>query len=236
MRYFAAISLSLLTVSPVVVSCETSDAAVRAAIVDAVKARVGADAEVVVEQTQVFTRERDICRGASACQATPDPTARLGRTVRFTLSAIRRDGPTVHFERVGAAEAIVYATTDAAQATTTIRRGDLLTAGNIESIRQPLAGMPLRRTATAAELSGAKALRDIAPGELVVAGMVLVPPAIRTGQHVTALSRVGGVEVSATLLAAESGVTGDIIRIVNPDSRRALRARILSSSKVEIVR
>jgi len=236
MRYFTVLGLLLLTATPVVVSCQTSDDVVRAAIVAAVKARVGGDAEVIVDRVQIFTAsKREVCRAASVCQVTPDPAARIGRTIRFTLSAIRRDGATVHFERVGAAEAAVTVTAPITRATTAIRRGELVSAASVESVQQPLSGLPLRRMPAAAELVGAKALRDIAPGEQLSAGMVLVPPAIRTGQHVTAISRVGDVEVSATLMAAESGVSGDIIRLVNPDSRRAMRARILSSSRVEIV-
>jgi flagella basal body P-ring formation protein FlgA len=236
MKYFTALSLLLLTVTPVVVSCENSDAPIRAAIVDAVKARVGGDAEVIVSRVQIFTAgNRERCRSASVCQVTPDPAARLGRTIRFTLSAIKRDGANVRFERVGAAEAAVTVTAPVARATAVIRRGELVSAANVESVQQPLSGLPLRRMPAVAELVGAKALRDIAPGERLAAGMVLVPPAVRTGQHVTAISRVGDVEVSATLMAAESGVSGDIIRLVNPDSRRAMRARILSSSRVEIV-
>ena len=238
MRYFTALSLLLLTATPVVVSCQTSDEVVRAAIVDAVKARVGGDAEVIVDRVQIFTPNasgRDICRSSSVCQVTPDPAARLGRTIRFTLSAIKRDGAVVRFERVGAAEAAVTVTAPITRATAVIRRGELVSAANIESVQQPLSGLPLRRMPAATELVGARALRDIAPGERLSAGMVLVPPAVRTGQHVTAISRVGDVEVSATLMAAESGVSGDIIRLVNPGSRRAMRARILSSNRVEIV-
>jgi flagella basal body P-ring formation protein FlgA len=238
MRYFAALSMLLLTATPAVVSCENSDQAVRAAIVDAVRARVGGDAEVIVDRLQIFTNTasgRDACRASAACQVTPDPAARLGRAIRFTLSAIKRDGAVVRFERVGAAEATVTVTAPVTRATAVIRRGELVSDANVESVQQPLAGLPLRRMPAVAELVGARALRDIAPGERLSAGMVLVPPAVKTGQHVTAISRIGDVEVSATLMAAESGVSGDIIRLVNPDSRRAMRARILSSSRVEIV-
>ena len=235
MRYFAALGLVLLSVTPVVVSCENSDSAVRTAIADAVKARVGADADVVVSRVQIFAREGDACSRASACQVTPDPSARLGHTIRFALSAIRRDGAVTRFERIGAAEADISVTAAVVRATAVIRRGDLIPAAALESVPLPLADMPLRRMPAAAELAGAKALRDIAPGEPLMAGMVLVTPAVKTGQHVTAFSRVGSVEVSATLLAAESGVSGDIIRLVNPDSRRAMRARIVSSNRVEII-
>jgi len=235
MRFFAALAVALLTATPVVVSCDNGASAVHAAIVEAIKARVGGDAEVIVDRVQTFTNNRDVCRTSAVCHVTPDPSARLGGTIRFTLSAVKRDGAVVRFERVGAVEAAVTVTAPVARASAAIRRGELLSAANVESVQQPLTGMPLRRLATLSELAGAKALRDIAPGEHVVAGMVLVAPAVKTGQHVTAFSRVGDVEVSATLLAAESGVTGDIIRLVNQDSRRALRARILSPSRVEII-
>src|SRR5204863_8697117 len=121
-------------------------------IVEAVKARVGTDAEVIVGPLQFFTRTADAC--GTACQVTPDPAARAGKTIRFTLSAIRREGTVARFERVGVAEASVQVTADATRATAVIRRGDLLSADNVESVRQPLTGMPLRRLATLSELAG----------------------------------------------------------------------------------
>jgi len=235
MRYFFAVSLLLLIATPIAVSCQDGDAAIRALVVDAVKARVGADAEVIVERAQIFTRDRAACGSPSACQATPDPSARTGRTIRFALSAIRREGSVVRFERIGAIEADVHVNADVTRATAAVRRGEPITPGNIQSVRLSLVNRPLRRLPAPAELSGATALRDIAPGETIAPGMVLVQPAIRTGQRVTAVSKAGGIEVSATLMASESGVSGDIIRMVNPDSRRAMRARILSPTRVEIV-
>ena len=235
MKYFIALSLSLLVVTPIAVSCQTGDAPIRAVLVDAIKARMGADTEVIVDRVQIFTRDRSACASPAVCQATPDPAARTGRTIRFALSVIRRDGATTRFERIGSAEAEVFVNADVTRTTAAVRRGEPLSAARIESVRQSLVNRPLRRLPAVAELLSATALRDIAPGETIAPGMVLVPPAIRTGQHVTAVSRLGGVEVSATLMASESGVSGDIIRMVNPDSRRALRARILSPSRVEIV-
>jgi len=235
MRIFAAVSVLLLLATSVVVSCQNSDSALRAAIADAVRARVGAGTEVIVGSVQVFSRDRDACRGAAGCQVTPDPAARLGRTVRFTLSTVRHEGPVVRFERIGVAEAGVTVKTAAVRATAVIRRGETISPANAERVEAKLEDVPLRRVPDLDDVLGATALRDIAPGERLSAGMILIPPAIRTGQHVTAFSRIGDVEVSANLMAAESGVSGDVIRLVNPDSRRSLRARIVSSSRVEVI-
>jgi len=235
MRIFAAISVLLLLATSVVVSCQNRDSALRAAIAGAVKARLGAGAEVIVGSVQIFTRDPDACRGGAECQVTPDPAARLGHTIRFTLSAVRHDGPAVRFERIGVAEAGVTVSAAVPRATAVIRRGDALSPANVDAAAETLSDVPLRRLPDLNDVIGARAVRDIAPGERLAAGMILIPPAIRTGQHVTAYSRVDGIEVSASLMAAESGVSGDIIRLVNPDSRKSLRARILSPSRVEVI-
>ena len=233
MRIFLVASLFLIAASPAVVSCDDRDAAVREAIGASVRQRLGADAEVIVERVRIFSHLTDAC--ASACVATPDPAARLGRTIRFGLQTTARDANTPRLVRVGSAEASIRVTVPGVRARTVIHRGDVVSSRDVESAPIELSDTPLRRTPVEAEVVGARALRDIAAGETVTAATVIVIPAVRTGQQVTGVSHFGGVEVSATLRAVESGVTGDIIRLVNPASRHDLRARILSSTKVEVI-
>jgi flagella basal body P-ring formation protein FlgA len=59
---------------------------------------------------------------------------------------------------------------------------------------------------------------------------------VRTGQEVLAISTITGVTASAHMVAAESGDAGSVIRVVNQQSRRALKARIVSSGLVEILK
>jgi flagella basal body P-ring formation protein FlgA len=83
---------------------------------------------------------------------------------------------------------------------------------------------------------GSKTLRDLPPGVCIVRGAIAARPDVRTGQDVTAISAIDGVVVSAQLVAAESGDAGSVIRVVNQQSRRSLKARIVSPGTVEILK
>jgi flagella basal body P-ring formation protein FlgA len=225
---------SLIVVASVVVGAAPSRAAVLSAQADprvldaiaaAVRQRMAGDAEVIVESAEIF-----IPAGTPAdarIQAAPDPAARLGGLVRFALIV---DGV-----RSGRADARLHVNVAQARATRAIVRGETLNAADVEDARGEIADGPLRRRPRAAELAGGRALRDLAAGQLVTATAVAVPPAVRTGQTVTAVSRAFGIEASATMVAAESGDAGAVIRVVNRATRRPLRARIVSSELVEII-
>ena len=52
---------------------------------------------------------------------------------------------------------------------------------------------------------------------------------------VRAVARVGEVEVSATMTAVQDGVEGAVIRVVNKESRRELRAKVVEPGVVEVM-
>jgi flagella basal body P-ring formation protein FlgA len=43
------------------------------------------------------------------------------------------------------------------------------------------------------------------------------------------------VQVTGVFVAADGGRVGDLIRIVNPDTRRALKARVTKQGTVEVI-
>ena len=48
-------------------------------------------------------------------------------------------------------------------------------------------------------------------------------------------ARVGGIEAEGRAIASQNGVAGDVIRLVNPDSRRTLQGRIVGAGEVEVI-
>lgn len=62
------------------------------------------------------------------------------------------------------------------------------------------------------------------------------PPAMQAGATIRILARFGNVSASAPGEATQSGRVGDIIRVRNTTTRRALRGRILDGRSVEVVR
>ena len=61
------------------------------------------------------------------------------------------------------------------------------------------------------------------------------PTLIRAGDRVRVTARINGVEAVVIAIAEQSGVAQQIIRVVNPDSRRAIRARVVAAGEVEVV-
>ena len=65
---------------------------------------------------------------------------------------------------------------------------------------------------------------------------IAAEPLIRAGQVVRALVHVEDVEVVGQLVAVDKGMAkGDLIRVVNPDTHHALRARVIGNGEVEVV-
>lgn len=201
---------------------------VEEAIAAAVRARMGADAEVVLSQLEVIG-ERDV----AFLEAVPEPDARAGERVRFRL--IGSDGAGLGARTVGSASAVLSVQVEHVRARTLVARGRELGDADVESSQDVVERVPLKRLPRLAEVAGARALVNLAPGEVVTRTAVTARPAVRSGQVVRATARVGSLEVTASLVAVQDGAPGAVIRVVNKDSRRELRARVLAPGVVEVM-
>jgi flagella basal body P-ring formation protein FlgA len=195
---------------------QTAEAAVRAAVLE----RVGAGAEV---------RIRGVNPPAEGAyrEARPDPAAVLGKPIRFTL--IPESGSPV------AIIADLDVVIDHAKARRAIGRSQVIAVDDLEPVRAPLQDVPLRPVLTVAALAGARALRPIGAGAVVQTSFVAAKRAIEPGDRVTAVATVGAIEVSAVLVAADGGPIGATIRVVNPETRRVIKGRIVAEGRVEVL-
>jgi len=157
-----------------------------------------------------------------------EPGARFGQPIRFVLSA---DG-----RRVGSVVATIAVTGEAVRARRSLARGEEVGPDDVETAVVELKNVMLRRLPVLADVVGTRARRDIAAGELVTNALVIVPPAVRSGDEVRVVVTVGPVQVSGTGRASGSGQVGDTIRVLTPSSRKPLSARITGRGAVEIVR
>lgn len=191
--------------------------AIRAAIVD----RLGAGVDV-----RILTL--DLAGSAPVFrEARPDPSARLGRPVRFTLVTT-----------TGAALPVVVTLSvvgDYAVTARDVARGDILTAADLRVVNGELIDVPLKRLPTLKDLSGARALRALPAGTTLLASFATVRRAIEPGDRVTVVAAAATVEVTAMFVAADGGAVGDVIRVVNPDTRRYLRGRVRDDGLVEVI-
>lgn len=201
---------------------------VAAALSAEVRARFGTGASVTVDQVQVTLRP-----GATGPLAVvPSPQGRLGAPLTFSVIAGGSQGrPT----QVGRGTARVAVRVPHAQAARILTRGTVLAASDLlDAVGEPGA-VPLRRLPTARELVGGTTRVDVAQGAVVTHQSAMLPPAVRAGEPVQAVASVGAVQVTAELMAMDNGAEGAIVRVVNRDSHRELRARVVRTGIVEVI-
>lgn len=200
---------------------------VEAAIVQAVRDRMGTDARVAVDGVDVVGP-----RVEPPIVAVPSPGARVGGPIRFQLVGAGRGRTT---RALGWATATVHVAVEHVRARHLVSRGKTLSEDDVEVSREAVAGVPLRRLPRLHEVYGAPALTALSPGGVLTKSAVAARPAVKSGQTVRATARIGGVHVMAELVAVQDGEPGATVRVVNKESRRELRARVLEPGLVEVI-
>lgn len=187
----------------------------------AIRERVGADVDVTVTVIGLVG-DAPVFR-----EAQPDPAARLGRPVRFTF--VTSDGARLP------ASAEVRVVGPRTVTRRPVTRGERLSAADLATDVGEWADVPLARLPSADELVGGRVLQPIAAGGTVLPGAVVLRRDIERGDAVMAVAAAGAIEVTATMTAADGGRAGDVIRVMHPDTKRYLRARIIKKGLVEVI-
>ena len=205
----------------------TSEDAVQQAIVDAVRARIGARADVRIEDLRTHG---GLLTPLPPLVAVPTPGARLGTRIRFLL---RASG--VRSARVGEAEATVFASAPHLRADRALHRGVAIEDNGVVDVVGEVGDVLLDPLPTRETIAGAIAARDIASGEILTAAVLIQAPLVKPGDKILVRLSESGLAVQASLVAAQTGRLGDVIRCVNPDTRRAIAARIVGRGIAEVV-
>jgi flagella basal body P-ring formation protein FlgA len=203
---------------------------VGAAIVEALVQRMGADARIIVERLAIAS-----VRDVTPIEAVPDPGARTGEVVTFALLGSVGTGASRRVINVGRATALVRVEAPHAKTVRLITRGEDIEGADLQAVVEDVPGVPLRRLPTSGQLVGGQARRNIAAGEIATTTAIAATKAVRSGQLVRATATIAGAQISATLVAAQGGELGAVIRVVNRESRRELRARVVGEGSVEVI-
>ena len=191
--------------------------AIRAAVMH----RLGTGVDVVVSDPGV-SGDAKVFR-----EARPDPMARLGDGMRFTLITDRGAAlPVTAVVRVSGTRVV---------ATRTVSRGEVVSVDDVVSVAGEIVGVPMRRLLMAGDVIGTKALRPLTAGDTVLESFVAARRVVERGDNVLVVVAAGAVEVTAAMVASDGGQPGDVIRVMNPDTKRFLRARIVKAGIVEVV-
>lgn len=191
------------------------------AIRAAVRARMGEDAVVTIKSIGIAGD------GLKVKEARPDPSARLGRPVRFTLITANGAALPVQVDlTVEVPHAVVKQP---------VLRAHVIEATQVEEVTGVVVDTPLTRLVTRAEAVGARALRPLAPGTVMLPAHVAARRIVEPGDAVTVVAMAGAIEVTATFTAVDGGRIGDVIRVKNPDTRKFIRGRIVKAGIVEVI-
>jgi flagella basal body P-ring formation protein FlgA len=213
--------LWVLAASGITAQQAATETRLRGAIQAAVQARVGGPATVTVD-----IRTAQLSTGASLDAAVPEPGARFGRPARFKLLAAGRS--------VGYAVAIVHAEVSHLRVAQPIAAGDVFGADSVREVVGDPGPIAIEPLPLATGVAGNTAVRALVANDVVTSRVVRVPPAVRSGERVVVRVVIGGIEATGVGTALQTGNVGDLIRVVNPDSRRQLRGRVVGKSEVEV--
>jgi flagella basal body P-ring formation protein FlgA len=190
---------------------------VRAAVV----ARMGRNVEVSVELAGM-PADAPVVR-----RVVLDPLARTGRP---SIARFYSDS-----SRALAVTATIHVVAEHVVLRRAVERGQTLGADDFDSPRGEVVDVPLRPLPIGTQAGGARVLRPMPAGATVLDGFLVVRRAIEPGDQVTAVLASGAIEISARLVAADGGRVGDVIRIVNPETKRLLKGRIVNDRTVEVI-
>jgi flagella basal body P-ring formation protein FlgA len=229
MRFLTPLFIMLMTAA---VAAEVPPVTVHTQVADAVKRevlrRMGGGASVIVTDIDLALRA-----GVDGSLAvTMAPQAQLGEPIEFAVIGAGSGGRAM---QVGRGRAEVQVAVAHAQLSRTVAHGETLTADDLKEVIGVPKGVAVERLPTVRELIGATLRRDLAAGSVVTAQDAAAPPAVRAGETVQAIAAIAGVRVAAQVTSLDNGATGAIVRVVNKESRRELRARVVASGIVEVL-
>jgi flagella basal body P-ring formation protein FlgA len=208
-----------------------AEAAARAAIVDAVRARLGVAAEIGIDRLWL----PNLPETAAALTAIAEPGARVGRPISFRLVAAAQETPGGQSVRYGSALASLTVRVPHARLVAPLRPGDVVASGEAAESVDVVSGVRLQRLPLSSEVAGARARQAIPAGAVVEEWMLEREPLVRSGDLVGVRTVVDGVEARTMAKAGERGALGSVIRLVNLQSGRSLRGRVVAKGEVEVV-
>jgi flagella basal body P-ring formation protein FlgA len=211
-------------------SAETTCAAsVRPAIVEAVQSRMGTSVNVEINELSCATTEID-----GTVVATPVPGARLGKPVRFSISD-QGKGPRPMPRHAGEAVADVVVTGTFVRAARPLTPGTVLAEADVEATTGPIDAGFVKPLPSMETVIGGRVTRALAAGETIVDGAIAAVALVKSGDRVRVIVRMNEIQIEGVAVAAQSGALDQIIRVVNPDTRKAIKARVIGDGEVEVV-
>lgn len=226
--WVAVLAACWLAVAVVGTGAQTSAVAGTAVAVatETVRTAFGSRAQVRLSAPVVSM----VGEGVDVTRAVPEPASRTAGPIRFVLY-----GETAGQERrIGRLTARVEVAATHLRARRQIEARTVLTADDVEAVDGDIGRQVLSQLPAMDAVVGTVARKTLLAGELITPLTIVARPLVTSGGEVTTVARLGGLEVRGRAIAAQSGGLGDTVIVVNPDSRKRLRGRVMAEAQVEV--
>jgi flagella basal body P-ring formation protein FlgA len=116
-----------------------------------------------------------------------------------------------------------------------LRRGEVPSGADFDRSQRRVPGLAADFVADPEVLGGLRLRRPIAAGELLATNMLELPPLVRRGQSVTAVTRATGIEVRSSVEALADAAAGDRVRLRNPATGRLIDGTVQPDGTVVVL-
>ncbi|MBP9838679.1 MAG: flagellar basal body P-ring formation protein FlgA [Proteobacteria bacterium] len=117
----------------------------------------------------------------------------------------------------------------------TLERGMLISKQDVELVKVNLGSSSGRIAESVEDVVGRSVKSRINPGEVLNKNMIDIPPLVSSGKKVIISYRSGPLRATASGISLEAGIKDEIIKIKNDNSKKVIKARIISESEVEVL-
>ncbi len=119
--------------------------------------------------------------------------------------------------------------------TRSVVRGDVIAADDLRSERQPRNRLAaLHAPVDPADVVGRQARRALRAGQPISASDFARPQVVSRGDVVTVVYRTPALQVTGRGQAQQAGAVGDLVAVLNPQSKRTLHAVVVGAGLVEV--
>jgi flagellar basal body P-ring formation protein FlgA len=115
-----------------------------------------------------------------------------------------------------------------------LRRGEILKQADVVIERHPRAEVGRDYVADRGQAIGLAARNDLQPGRLLRAADLMKPEVVRRNELVTLVYEVPGITLTVRGKATEGGAEGDVIGVLNEQSKRVLEGVVAGPGRVVI--
>lgn len=115
-----------------------------------------------------------------------------------------------------------------------IGRGSMVNQADVGLERTSTAGMAQAPLTRLEAVLGAEATREIRPGTVLTASMFRLPTIIKAGDMVNIIYTNGDLTIVYSGQARSAGAMGQLVRVMNMESKREFTARVTGPNRVEI--